>query len=212
MRPEVIVTEGLLSLAKMKAASLVDEHRNAVAQAAFRSYAVRKYHVKPQQVTFDERSRRLRRIRNASLSYSMESDLVGETELDEVGRIWISGTTPMSFERLVGTLLHESLHGWCKVRGKWMPVDREHACMKRLGDWSAKDEGTTLTIHNASADVTMTVSHHDIHSGEWQVYSIQPRGKSTEFYPLGTVRGACTHRSTLATLCVATKRAHPIHA
>ena len=66
-RPEMMVSDGLLNLAKMKAASIIRSNAYDEAQTAFRAYAVRKYHVKPQQVTFDKRC--IRRIRRASLSF-----------------------------------------------------------------------------------------------------------------------------------------------
>lgn len=65
-RREMMVTEGLLNLAKMKAASIIRE-RVHVVQDAFRAYAVSKYRVKPQQVKFDGRC--IRRIQRASLSF-----------------------------------------------------------------------------------------------------------------------------------------------
>ncbi len=40
----------------------------------------------------------------------------------------------MGFDELVGTLLHEELHCFCKVRGKWLSVDSEHHCMRALGE------------------------------------------------------------------------------
>ena len=65
-RQEMLVTEQLLSLAKMRATTIVRE-RQAVAQAHFTRYAVRAYRVKPQQVTFDRRC--IQRIRKAALSF-----------------------------------------------------------------------------------------------------------------------------------------------
>jgi len=35
---------------------------------------------------------------------------------------------------IVQVLIHEALHNWCLVRGKYMGCEREHACMALLGD------------------------------------------------------------------------------
>ena len=100
----------------------------------------------------------------------------------------------MSFERVVGTLVHESLHGWCRVRGKCMPTEREHICMARLGDFCYGDENTTVTIRNVSAALTMTVSYLD--GGDWQVDSIMPRGGTwSDILPAGTVRAHARARA-----------------
>ena len=188
-QPERLTTEGLLRLAKMKAVMIIKE-RAPVAEAAFRSYAARVYRVKPQQVTFDDRC--VRRIRNACLSMTLDADLCGETELDDEGQIWISGIQPMSFARLVGTLVHESLHGWCRVRGKCMPIEREHACMKRLGDFSAEDGSTTVSIRNATKG-SATVSYYDLESGRSRIIdTIRPRCKSDVVGPPGSVLFVCS--------------------
>ena len=92
-RPNLLPTEGLLRLAKMKAVVIMSE-RAEIAEGIFRAHAVRHYRVKPHQVTFDQRC--LRRIRNARLSMTISSELVGETALDEEGQIWISGYSAMS--------------------------------------------------------------------------------------------------------------------
>jgi len=41
---------------------------------------------------------------------------------------------PMSFDELVGVLVHEYLHNWCRVRGHFMSCHNEHQCMRGLGD------------------------------------------------------------------------------
>ena len=183
-RPNLLPTEGLLRLAKMKAVVIMSE-RAEIAEGIFRAHAVRHYRVKPHQVTFDQRC--LRRIRNARLSMTISSELVGETALDEEGQIWISGYSAMSFERLVGTLIHESLHGWCRVRGKCMPISREHTCMERLGDFCAEDWTTSVRIRNATADVPMTVSYFDVQSNRTcTIDTIRPRSISTVNAPAGS--------------------------
>ena len=62
---------------------------------------------------------------------------LGECDEGTVGatdnvRIWVSDTALMSFDEVVGTLVHEYLHNFCRVRGKYMSCDNEHKCMYAL--------------------------------------------------------------------------------
>ena len=49
-------------------------------------------------------------------------------------QIWISKTVPMSFEELIGLLIHEALHDTARVDGEFLSCDHEHRCMAILGD------------------------------------------------------------------------------
>tara|TARA_B100000965_G_scaffold347794_1_gene320054 strand:+ start:733 stop:861 length:129 start_codon:yes stop_codon:yes gene_type:complete len=40
----------------------------------------------------------------------------------------------MTFDELVGTLVHEELHCFCLARGKFMGVAADHQCMRTLGE------------------------------------------------------------------------------
>lgn len=40
----------------------------------------------------------------------------------------------MSFDQLVGTLIHEELHCFCKVRGNFLGARSDHHCMKVMGE------------------------------------------------------------------------------
>jgi len=93
----------------------------------FSRYATRKYLCKPQQVHFVDTHKLLQRV-----TLGVEGALnLGET--DGVG-IAISDTIPMTFDELVGVLVHECLHNYCTVRGRFMSCHSEHICMRGLGD------------------------------------------------------------------------------
>lgn len=115
-------------LAKWQAQILM-KSRLEVAHARFRNYAVRKYKCKPQQVTFDDNGA-LKRIKKAVL-FDDEPGLMGRTD-GEV--IEISSNCEMNHSEIVGTLIHEAMHDWCKVRGKSMSCAKEHYCMSMCGD------------------------------------------------------------------------------
>jgi hypothetical protein len=123
-----LVDERMLSLAKMKATVFfrTNEHRY---RSVFRRYATRKYRCKPSAVHFDSTAESERRIRNAVLvsdpsCYGITNGFVIE----------ISDCMPMGFDQLVGTLVHEALHCFCRVRGRWLPTSAEHHCMRVLGE------------------------------------------------------------------------------
>ena len=122
------MTHKALSLAKWQAGKLFKD-RVGLAQERFRNYAVRKYRCKPQQVTFDNAGA-LKRISKAVL-FEDDPSLLGRT--DGV-TIEISGACDMTHPELIGTLIHEALHDWCRVRGKFMSCGREHFCMSKCGD------------------------------------------------------------------------------
>ena len=122
------VTKSRLELAKWRANLLFTE-RSAVSKRAFRNFAVRKYRCKPQQVTFDDKGA-LRRLQGAILSYSDDPDLNGQTSETQIEIMYQWST----WAELVTVLLHEAMHNWCRVRGKFMHTENEHWCMGRLGE------------------------------------------------------------------------------
>ena len=122
------VTKSRLELAKWRATLLFTE-RSAVSKRAFRNFAVRKYHCKPQQVTFDDKGA-LRRLQGAILSYSDDPDLNGQTSETQIEIMYQWST----WAELVTVLVHEAMHNWCRVRGKFMHTENEHWCMGRLGE------------------------------------------------------------------------------
>ena len=122
------VTRCRLELAKWHATLLFTE-RSAVSKRAFRNFAVRKYRCKPQQVTFDDKGA-LRRLQGAILSYSDDPDLNGQTSETQIEIMYQWST----WAELVTVLLHEAMHNWCRVRGKFMHTENEHWCMGRLGE------------------------------------------------------------------------------
>ena len=126
------VTKSRLELAKWRATLLFTE-RSAVSKRAFRNFAVRKYRCKPQQVTFDDKGA-LRRIQRAILSYSDDPGLMGQTSETQIEIMY--GTTSHwgTWAELVTVLIHEAMHNWCRVRGKFMHTENEHWCMGRLGE------------------------------------------------------------------------------
>lgn len=115
-----------LQKAKWQARELFSQ-RNARARAAFRAFAVRKYRCKPAQVTFDTPGA-LRRISRAFLIDEVPGYL-GQTD----GKSIEIMRTAMTHGLLVNTLIHEALHDWCRVRGKFMSCANEHHCMRVLG-------------------------------------------------------------------------------
>ncbi len=54
--------------------------------------------------------------------------------------IWISDGK-MHYKNIVGTLIHEALHGTVHTKGREFTADEEHCAMERLGDWYAKGGG-----------------------------------------------------------------------
>lgn len=73
----------------------------------------------------------MRRLRNAKLSATLHESTLGETDCSEM---CISSTMDMSMDELVDVLIHEYLHNWCVVRGKYMSCHREHVLIANLGD------------------------------------------------------------------------------
>ena len=122
------VTKSRLELAKWRANLLFTE-RSAVSKRAFRNFAVRKYRCKPQQVTFDDKGA-LRRLQGAILSYSDDPYLNGQTSETQIEIMYQWST----WAELVTVLIHEAMHNWCRVRGKFMHTENEHWCMGRLGE------------------------------------------------------------------------------
>jgi hypothetical protein len=116
----------MLKIAIPFAATILARHKVKL-QKHFSRYATRKYKCKPQQVKFKETAQLLRRV-----TLGVEGiDNLGET--DGVS-IQISDTAPMTFDELVGVLVHECLHNYCTVRGRFMSCYNEHICMRGLGD------------------------------------------------------------------------------
>ena len=122
------VTQRRLSLAKWQATGLF-QNGLQVAHRRFRDYAVRKYRCKPQQIRFDDKGA-IQRIRRAVL-FDDEPWLLGRTDGETIE---ICAACPMTHAEIVGTLLHEAMHDWCRVRGKFMSCANEHYCMSRCGD------------------------------------------------------------------------------
>lgn len=122
------VDERFLQLAIMRAtwhfAFNLDEYKRV-----FRNYAKRHLRCKPSAVKFDPMSASLRRIRSAVLVDG--DDFYGWTDGNT---IHISRDVPMGFDQLVGTLLHEELHCFCKARGRFLGAETDHHCMRVLGD------------------------------------------------------------------------------
>ena len=94
-------------------------------QRHFSRFATRKYRCKPQQVKFVNTIPLLKHV------YLEDTQNLGETDGKRIG---ISSTVPMTFDELVGVLVHECLHNYCKVRGRFMSCYNEHVCMRGLGD------------------------------------------------------------------------------
>ena len=122
------VTERSLRLAKPIASVIVRANMRRI-QDHFVKYAMRKYRCKRSAVTFDDRGA-LRRLRYAVLGED-EDGIYGHTD----GKtILINSAYEMGFSDIVPTLVHECLHDFCIVRGKKMGCDREHVCMRGLGE------------------------------------------------------------------------------
>ena len=125
---ERVVTEGMMATAKPYAIRILTANGERV-QRHFKRYATRKYRCKPSSVKF-EMDRSVKRIRAAVLS-DLSDDVYGETDGDT---IWINSGLPMTWGDIVATLVHESLHDCCFVRGKTMSCLGEHRCMQGLGE------------------------------------------------------------------------------
>ena len=98
-------------------------------QRVFRQYACRRLRCKAHAVAFAPLAESLKRIRSARLVDV--DDCYGWTDGHV---IYVSRLLPMAFDELVGTLLHEELHCFCHARGKWLGIEREHHCMRVLGE------------------------------------------------------------------------------
>jgi hypothetical protein len=118
----------MLASAKMKATTFFREHEQRY-KDVFCRYATRKYRCKPSAVQFDSTAQSERRIREAVIV--TDPSCFGRTDGITIS---ISNSHPMGFDLLVGTLIHEALHCFCQVRGKWLPTAAEHHCMHILGD------------------------------------------------------------------------------
>lgn len=94
----------------------------------FVRYATRRYRCKSQQVRF-KFEKQITLLKLAKLSECGENNL-GETD---GSNIYISKHMPMSSNELVAVLLHEALHNFCVVKGKFMSCENEHRCMSSLG-------------------------------------------------------------------------------
>ena len=116
---ELLVTSSRLELAKPYAVSVIKTHSQKL-QRHFSRFATRKYRCKPQQVSFDTDAQ-LKRLRAATLE-ECPVDVCGETDGQ---RIWVSPNVPMSFDELVGVLVHEFMHNYCNVRGTYRDKSRD---------------------------------------------------------------------------------------
>jgi len=113
--------------AKKKALHLFQANRN-VLERHFVRYATRRYRCKAQQVKFKFKEQ-IAQLKRATLSKCGDNNL-GETD---GSKIYISKQMQMSQNELVAVLLHEALHNFCVVRGKFMSCNNEHRCMCSLG-------------------------------------------------------------------------------
>lgn len=125
---EHLVTPQILAAAKPFSHKIIRMQQNKL-EKHFSRYATRKYHCKPQQVKFDS-ANQLQRMLCATLK-KLDHDTLGETDGNQ---IWISSSTPMTFDDVVCVLVHEYLHNFCRVRGRFMSCYNEHQCMRGLGD------------------------------------------------------------------------------
>ena len=150
VRPAVgaIVTQGLLRQATEIAEAVVREEQATIVMA-FRLFAARERGRPPLTCEFDV-SAAVRRLRGAVLGLEEENPERWHAEVrcsahraaslwwcygeSTESQIWISKTCPMSFEFLVGLLIHEALHDTVRVDGEILSCDDEHRCMAILGD------------------------------------------------------------------------------
>jgi len=122
------VNERRLWQAKVAATRFFETRRDEY-KRVFTQYTTRKYHCKPSAVVFDSLQTSQRRIRNARLCEC--DDCYGWTDGYV---IWVSRLVPMSYEELLGTLIHEELHCFCRVRGRFLGSKTDHHCMRVLGE------------------------------------------------------------------------------
>ena len=122
-----MVTEDRLHLAKWQAKQLFRDG-SGTAQRTFHNHAVRKYRCKASQITFDDTGA-LKRIAEATVCYD-DDDILGRTDAHAIEIACVD----MTHAEIVGTLIHEAMHDWCKVKGKSMSCVGEHYCMGKCGD------------------------------------------------------------------------------
>ena len=106
------MTSGMLELAKPFARDVLTKQRLKL-QRHFCRFASRKYKCKSSQVSFRHEAS-MKRMRRAEL-LPVGEELLGLTDGES---IWISSEAPMTWDDLVCTLVHETLHDYCTVRGK----------------------------------------------------------------------------------------------
>ena len=122
-----VVTPQRLQIAKWQAC-VEFKRRVTQKERTFTNFAARHYRCKRSQVKFDT-AKSLRLIRNAVVSDECE-DILGQTDGAQIEIMRV----PMEHSEIVGVLLHEGMHNWCTVRGKYMSCANEHKCMATLGD------------------------------------------------------------------------------
>jgi len=122
-----MVTKDRLSVAKWQAKYLFCKG-GAAAQRIFYNHAARKYRCKASQITFDDTGA-LKRIAEARVCYDDDS-ILGRTDGHSIEIACVC----MTHAEIVGTLIHEAMHDWCKVKGKSMSCVGEHYCMGKCGD------------------------------------------------------------------------------
>lgn len=122
------MTVQMLALARPFARKILLD-KKALIHKTFSRFATRKYRCKPQQVTFDEEQQESM-LRNTRLCTCTE-DCYGETDGSSIS---ISPDEPMTHDLLVSVVVHEALHNYCKVRGRYMSTHNEHQCMRSLGE------------------------------------------------------------------------------
>ena len=121
------MTTHRLCVAKSQAARLFKSGCGS-AQHRFRRHALRKYRCKASQIKFDDTGA-TKRIAQAVICYDDDS-ILGRTD----GHTIEIACVHMSHAELVGTLIHEAMHDWCKVKGRSMSCVSEHYCMGKCGD------------------------------------------------------------------------------
>ena len=124
---EQLVSSTRLRLARPVAIRLLRNSRTMLERRITR-FAQRKYLCKRTSIRFHW-TRQLRLLSNAQAA-TLDDNTWGETD---GASITINDATPMTWERLVCTLVHEALHNVAHVRGKCISCDNEHALMRGLG-------------------------------------------------------------------------------
>ena len=122
-----IVSKKRINVAKEIVIMILNEEQKNILNA-FKILANKKYKNKniDIKINFDSA---IKCVNNTILTKEND-EIYGETDGDT---IWIS-PLKMSYEYIVGTLLHESLHHICTFNNKYICDKDEHYVMRLLGD------------------------------------------------------------------------------